>query len=178
MFLRMNKTLTITLGILIVIGIGVLAILIGSGGDSEQGSQSEETEQSQQRDTEDQSSVGSLNENEDVNSPNESESEDGEAAATVTYQDGSFRPQTVTIQQGQSVRFVNEGDGQMWVGSDQHPTHTQYDGTSVNEHCEGGVSSFDQCTTGQTFTFTFDKSGEWGYHNHVNASAGGTVIVE
>ena len=174
----MNKTLTISLGILIVIGIGVLALLIGSGGDSEQRSQSEETEQSQQRDTEDQSSAGSSNENEDMNAPNDSENADGEAAATVTYQDGSFRPQTVTIQQGQSVRFVNEGDGQMWVGSDQHPTHTQYDGTSVNEHCEGGVSSFDQCTTGQTFTFTFEKSGEWGYHNHVNASAGGTVIVE
>ena len=174
----MNKTLTISLGILIVIGIGVLAVLIGSGGDSEQRSQSEETEQSQQRDTQDQSSAGSSNENEDVNAPNESENKDGEAAATVTYQDGSFSPQTVTIQQGQSVRFVNEGDGQMWVGSDQHPTHTQYDGTSVNEHCEGGVSSFDQCTTGQTFTFTFEKSGEWGYHNHVNASAGGTVIVE
>ncbi|PSO45805.1 MAG: hypothetical protein BRC25_00890 [Parcubacteria group bacterium SW_6_46_9] len=98
-------------------------------------------------------------------------------AATVTYEDGQFSPQTVTIRQGQTVRFESV-DGNMWVGVDQHPTHTEYDGTSLQEHCNGRQKSFDQCEVGDTYSFTFDEAGEFGYHNHVNPSAGGMVIVQ
>lgn len=99
------------------------------------------------------------------------------AAATVTYENGQFAPQKVTIQQGQTVRFVSKS-GSMWVGSDRHPTHTQYDGTTLREHCQGSASSFDQCETGQSYSFTFEKTGSFSYHNHVNPTAGGTVIVQ
>jgi len=109
-------------------------------------------------------------------SSNENESADS-PAATVTYEDGQFSPQTVTIKQGQTVRFESVG-GNMWVGVDQHPTHTEYDGTSLREHCNGQQKSFDQCEVGDTYSFTFDQAGEFGYHNHVNPSAGGTVIVQ
>ncbi|MFB6225516.1 MAG: hypothetical protein ABEI13_03610, partial [Candidatus Paceibacteria bacterium] len=115
---------------------------------------------------------------EKTSSPSELASD---VAATVRYQNGEFTPQTVTVQSGDTVKFINQGDGEMWVGSDEHPTHTQYDGTTLSEHCQDGDATsrvFDQCSTGRTYTFTFEKSGEWDYHNHVNASAGGTVIVE
>ena len=79
------------------------------------------------------------------------------------------------------MKFINQGDGDMWVGSDAHPTHTQYAGTTVSEHCQDGDETsraFDQCSVSDTYTFTFEQTGEWDYHNHVNASAGGTIVVE
>ena len=113
---------------------------------------------------------------ENTSSPSESET-----AATVRYQNGQFTPQTVTIQSGDVVKFINQGDGDMWVGSDAHPTHTQYAGTTVSEHCQDGDETsraFDQCSVSDTYTFTLEQTGEWDYHNHVNASAGGTIVVE
>lgn len=98
---------------------------------------------------------------------------------TVTYTNDGFSPSTITIKQGDTVRFVNQSStDNMWVGSDIHPTHTQYAGKSSSD-CLG--SSFDQCTavgSGSVFEFTFDHVGTWGYHNHVRASKRGTVIVQ
>lgn len=98
---------------------------------------------------------------------------------TVTYTEDGFSPQTVEVSQGDTVQFVNESENDMWVGSDQHPTHTQYDGTSLREHCpEGSDEAFDQCENGDEYSFTFEKTGSWSYHNHSRASDGGTVIVQ
>ncbi|MFB6115769.1 MAG: hypothetical protein ABEK04_05815, partial [Candidatus Nanohalobium sp.] len=68
--------------------------------------------------------------------------------------------------------------GSMWVASNQHPIHSQYSGTSRSQHCGSSADAFDQCSTGNTYRFTFTKKGEWGYHNHVNPGHTGTVIVE
>lgn len=96
----------------------------------------------------------------------------------VTYTEAGFSPASITVKKGESVTFVNEGDGRMWVGADEHPTHTEYDGTSRSEHCMGGASaSFDQCGAGDSYTFTFTKVGTWGYHNHALANHTGTVVV-
>lgn len=99
------------------------------------------------------------------------------AGAVVAYTDVGFAPQTVTIKKGQSVTFVNKTSSGMWVASGPHPVHTAYDGTSRAEHCPG-TSSFDQCATGDMYTFTFDKPGTWKYHNHVSSGDTGTVIVQ
>ena len=98
---------------------------------------------------------------------------------TIVYTGSGFQPSTLTIQQGETATWVNEGDGPMWVASNVHPYHTQYAGTSLREHCSNGdqtSAAFDQCSTGESFSFTFEKTGEWSYHNHV-ASGGGTIIV-
>lgn len=97
----------------------------------------------------------------------------------VTYTNDGFSPQTVTVNVGDTVRFENESSGGMWVGSDVHPTHSKYDGTSRTQHCaDGGSDSFDQCGVGDVYEFTFDKTGSFGYHNHVNSSDNGTIVVE
>lgn len=100
-------------------------------------------------------------------------------SATVTYDGTSFSPQTVTIKQGGTVTFTDT-NGTMWVASDPHPVHTGYDGTSRSEHCAAGYSGaapFDQCGTGASYSFAFDKVGSWGYHDHVNHAAIGTIVV-
>lgn len=98
-------------------------------------------------------------------------------SATVTYDGSSFSPSEVTIKKGGTVTFTNTG-GSMWVASGPHPEHTNYDGTARGAHCAtGSVPSFDQCRTGSSYTFTFDKVGTWPYHNHLNATVFGKVIV-
>ncbi len=67
----------------------------------------------------------------------------------------------------------------MWVASNQHPTHTLYAGTALSEHCpDGSALAFDQCHTGTTYSFKFDKAGTWQYHNHSNSSEGGAITVK
>lgn len=100
---------------------------------------------------------------------------------TVTYSaSAGFSPKTVTINKGDTVTFTNSGTGSMWVASAVHPTHEVYDGTTRLEHCAAGVTPkpFDQCANGSSFSFTFDKTGSFNYHNHSAAQFGGTVVVQ
>lgn len=93
----------------------------------------------------------------------------------VTYTDQGYSPETITVPAGEPVTFVNESSNPMWTASAVHPTHGEYPG----EGCIGG--SFDACegvASGNSWSFTFDETGEWGYHNHLTPSHTGTVIVE
>lgn len=100
-------------------------------------------------------------------------------SATVTYSSSGFSPASVTIAKGGTVTFVSQSGG-MWVAADFHPTHGQYDGSDRATHCVAGFSPkpFDQCATGGSYSFTFTKTGSFGYHNHAAAQMGGTVIVK
>ncbi|MBI4099425.1 cupredoxin domain-containing protein [Candidatus Microgenomates bacterium] len=91
-----------------------------------------------------------------------------EAIVEVDYTATGFSPATVTIKKGQTVKFVNKSGSSMSVASNPHPTHTDYP----------GFDQFKSTSKGQTeYDFAFDKVGTWGYHNHLNPSDGGTVIV-
>lgn len=118
-------------------------------------------------------------------SPTTSESPEAPAVPApstveVMYTPQGFSPSVVTIAKGDTVRFVNESGSTMWVASAKHPTHTVYDGTALSEHCtaSGASSSFDQCQAGDEYSFTFEKTGTWTYHDHVHPSNIGKVIVE
>lgn len=103
------------------------------------------------------------------------------AHLTVTLKESGFFPQTLTVTKGTIVTFVNNSSGQMWVASDPHPTHNGYDGTTRDEHCASGYTGpapFDECAVKDTFTFTFDKVGSWGYHNHLDHDQTGTIVVK
>lgn len=101
---------------------------------------------------------------------------------TVTYSATGFSPSPVNINKGDTVKFVNNSDSNMWVGSANHPSHTVYDGTTLSEHCATGATpSFDSCknlSKGQSYSFTFDKVGTWNYHNHSSSSKFGSVVVK
>lgn len=88
--------------------------------------------------------------------------------ATVRYTTSGFSPTIVTITKGSSVQFTNETNQQMWVASDPHPTHS-------------AIPSFDQQTgvgMGGTYIFKFNETGKWYFHNHLNSSRSGLVIVK
>lgn len=100
-------------------------------------------------------------------------------SATVTYDGTSFSPASVTIAKGGAVTF--SGTGEMWVASAMHPAHSGYDGTDRATHCAStytGAKPFDQCAKGSSYSFTFDKTGSFPYHDHLNASAFGKVVVQ
>lgn len=97
---------------------------------------------------------------------------------TIYFTGSGFEPSTLTIEKGETVTWIDNSSSSMWVGSDQHPRHTEYDGTSRIEHCTGDTRAFDQCDTGERFSFTFNQTGTWGYHNHEPYVPGGQVVVE
>lgn len=100
---------------------------------------------------------------------------------TVYLTESGFQPQDLTIQQGETVTWINNASTDMWVASDQHPSHTNYAGSTLYQHCQMGdqtEAAFDQCSSGEEFSFTFEKTGEWTYHNHDRAGQIGTVTVE
>lgn len=100
---------------------------------------------------------------------------------TITYGASGFSPQSVTINKGDTVTWVNQRGGTMWVASDEHPSHTEFDGTTRAAHCAAGYTGakpFDQCGTGASYSFTFDKTGTFDFHDHTAAQFGGTVTVK
>lgn len=97
-------------------------------------------------------------------------------SVSVSYDGNGFSPATVTIVQGTSVVFKNNSSKDLRVASDPHPLHNGYPTTGG---CVG--STFDSCQTippGSSWTFRFDIVGSWGYHNHLNPSQRGTVVVQ
>ena len=101
---------------------------------------------------------------------------------TVTYNEKGFSPASVTIAKGDTVAFINSTpERPMWVGADEHPNHTGYDSTDRSTHCAAGYSGpkpFDQCAKGDSYSFTFTKTGSFSYHNHASAQFGGTIVVQ
>lgn len=101
----------------------------------------------------------------------------------ITYTDtGGYSPPLLTIKKGETVIFKNQSSRTMWPASAAHPNHTVYNGTSLGQHCpDSSGSAFDACrqfSPGQTWSFKFDKTGTWRYHDHLNPGSIGTVVVE
>jgi plastocyanin len=101
----------------------------------------------------------------------------------VIYSDNGFYPNSATIGIGSTVTWENRSSGSMWIASAMHPAHTEYNSTSLSEHCQGTVTSeeiFDQCVAvepGGSWSFTFNKVGEWKYHDHLMSNHYGSVTV-
>lgn len=94
----------------------------------------------------------------------------------ITYTDSGFSPSTLTVKKGDTVIFKNTASDDMRVASNPHPRHNGYPTTG------GCVSStFDSCSDikpDTSWSFTFDIVGTWGFHNHLNPSEGGTIVVQ
>lgn len=98
--------------------------------------------------------------------PQEPEPEPAEETV-ITYDGARFSPSTVTVKAGTTVVFRNTGSGVMWVASNPHPTH----------HLLPDFDALRAHASGEAYSFIFTRAGTWGYHNHLRADQGGTVIV-
>lgn len=95
------------------------------------------------------------------------ESDNKSEVRQVVYDGSKFTPSTLTIKVGDTVVFKNASKEPFRVASDPHPSHTNY----PEFDSKGPVAA------GASFQFIFTKIGSWGYHNHLNASATGTIKV-
>ncbi|HLC99978.1 MAG TPA: hypothetical protein VJC11_03390 [Patescibacteria group bacterium] len=82
---------------------------------------------------------------------------------------------------GTKVIFENVGKEDHWPASDDHPSHTLYDGTSLKEHCApGAVPLFDSCkkiSSGESWSFTFEKEEVYKFHDHLWPQLSGEITV-
>lgn len=75
----------------------------------------------------------------------------------VEFLNGDFQPKNLTIKSGQTVTWVNKSDEAVWPASNIHPTHQI-------------LPEFDPkrpIKSGDSWSFTFEKTGVWRYHNHL-----------
>ncbi len=89
-------------------------------------------------------------------------------AKTVTYSESGFSPASLEVTTGQTVVFVNNSTKPFWPASAPHPTHTDYPEFDAKSPVAPGSS----------FTFVFQKIGNWGFHNHLDSSKFGKIIVK
>lgn len=85
----------------------------------------------------------------------------------ITLTLNGYTPSTLTIKVGTTVTWMNNSGDVATVSSDPHPTHTDYKPLNLGRFLNG-----------ERLTLTFDKIGTYKYHNHLNASQKGTIIVE
>ena len=100
----------------------------------------------------------------------------------IHISEAGFEPKSVTIQVGQTVVFENTGKEAHWPASNIHPTHRAYPGSDI-EKCGSDDEKliFDACRglqSGETYAFIFAMPGTWKYHDHLNPTKFGTVVVE
>jgi plastocyanin len=89
------------------------------------------------------------------------------AKALVNYTAGGFDPQEITVPKGTQVIWKNMAETPVWVASAPHPIHTDYAGFDE----KAGIGK------DKEWAFTFDRAGDWKYHNHLNPTHFGTVHV-
>jgi len=87
---------------------------------------------------------------------------------TVEITSSGFNPSSVTINSGDTVKFVNRDSSRHQPASNPHPIHTDYPGFDARR----GLA------TGESYSFTFTRKGTWGFHDHLNPGTTGTIIVQ
>ena len=94
----------------------------------------------------------------------------GQAEISVPMKDGfRFEPARMIISPGTTVTWVNDSADAHFVNSDPHPSHNVIEDLNSS-----------RINPGESYTFTFEEVGAWGYHcsAHFNSDMIAQVIVE
>jgi plastocyanin len=144
------KTVVIVVVAILVIAGGALAL----------------TKKSDNKSTTSQPSSSQQSNNNSSNNTNSSSS-DQTAAATITYGDNGFSPSTVTVKSGDTILIKNTSSNPLQFDSDPHPAHTDDPELNVGDIAPGSSGTLKATTVGTH-----------GYHNHLNPSDTGTIVVQ
>lgn len=95
-----------------------------------------------------------------------SEVTNGKVVRIVLTESG-YDPSNIEIERGTTVEFSTTAGRPHWPASNLHPSHTEY-------------SEFDPLKpieSDQSWSFTFDQVGEWGFHDHLRSYFSGKIEV-
>lgn len=88
---------------------------------------------------------------------------------TIEMTENRFSPREITIPtQGGTVTFINRDKVDRWPASNIHPTHGIYPEFDPKRPIKPGES----------WSFKFEKAGQWRYHDHLLPHVRGVVGVE
>lgn len=102
-------------------------------------------------------------------STTETKSADG--MSEIIYDENGFAPREITVAKGTTINFDNRTEIPMWVASDSHPEHADYPEFDVIR-VDGEYPA-----PRNDYSFTFDKTGKWTYHNHTVPEHTATITV-
>lgn len=94
------------------------------------------------------------------------EDEDAVQATTITFTDDGFEPAELTVKKGSVVTVKNNSAERVQFSSDDHPTHRL--NTEMNLRT---------LQPGEAASFTAETVGRHGFHDHIDDSKTGTLIV-
>lgn len=86
---------------------------------------------------------------------------------TIVLRADGFHPRTLTIAQGETVRFVSERGKYFWPASDFHPSHTLYPAFDPKK----------PIPPHESWSFTFTEPGVYKFHDHLAAYYFGVIKV-
>ncbi len=89
------------------------------------------------------------------------------SSATIVYSDSGFSPAVSSISSGGSLTVKNESGSAVQFDSDPHPIHTDNADLNVGQVASGGQKSV-----------TINKTGCFSFHNHLNPSDTGKILVK
>ncbi|MBP9757327.1 MAG: hypothetical protein KBD06_01890 [Candidatus Pacebacteria bacterium] len=78
-----------------------------------------------------------------------------------------FVPSKITIRKGQAIVFTSQWGKDFWPAADFHPTHGVYPTFDPKRPLKADES----------WRFVFDRAGVWTFHDHLQESMVGTIIV-
>lgn len=100
----------------------------------------------------------------------------------VFYTDSGYVPISVTIKAGETVKFINKSSKAFWPASALHPTHRVYPESGVEKcfttEAETIFDACDELSPGSEWSFGFNETGTWRYHDHLSPRSVGTIVVE
>lgn len=113
------------------------------------------------------SSLSQQQQNPSGTAQNNSSNTNKQTEAKVILSQNGFSPATLTVKAGTTVTWVNNSGMDATVNSDPHPIHTDYPPLNLGSFSDG-----------QTLSLLFSTPGTYGYHNHLDPSQRGTIIVQ
>jgi plastocyanin len=147
----MNKKATIAIVIAVIVILGILGLVLMNGSDDTTTPTTTTPTTTNDTNTDTSSGTGTTT----------------SSAATISYTDNGFNPDSLTVKSGTVVTVKNDSSQDLQFSSDPHPVHTE--NPELNEEV---ISS------GQRSTFTVTKTGTFGYHNHLDENDTGTLVVQ
>jgi plastocyanin len=87
----------------------------------------------------------------------------------ISYSNTCFDPANRTIKLGDTIKFIdNSKTRSMWPASNDHPSHLVYPEFDPKK----------SIAPGDSWSFTFNKKGVWGYHDHLKSNCTGVITVQ